>query len=170
MLLLQFVSGIIVALEEAQDGDVTQGVGGGVKMVGDKKVLSFVVYRVQMLYKMVLKSTFGLTDGSVVCYYYKFTSVKVLVKLSHTKDNRQTCLLYLGPFELCISQSPGSKKDIIKLKRVQKKLTRMLLGMDGLRKEIKDQARNCRTISSASVRKLQLMINEDKIKNHQVNV
>eukprot|EP00061_Rhincodon_typus_P004119 g21795.t1 len=62
VLLLQFVGGVIVALEEAQDGHVTQGVGGEVKMVGDQKVLSFVAYRAQMLYEMVSMSTFGFTD------------------------------------------------------------------------------------------------------------
>eukprot|EP00061_Rhincodon_typus_P006838 g27886.t1 len=31
-------------------------------MVGDRKVLLFVKYRVQMLYKMVSKSTLGLTN------------------------------------------------------------------------------------------------------------
>eukprot|EP00061_Rhincodon_typus_P008997 g32113.t1 len=37
VLLLQFVCGITVTLEEGQDGHVTQGLGGGVKMVGDQK-------------------------------------------------------------------------------------------------------------------------------------
>eukprot|EP00061_Rhincodon_typus_P000195 g10872.t1 len=62
VLLLQFAGGVIVALEEAQDGHVVQGVGEGVKMVGNRKVLSFVAYRVQMLYEMVSESTLGLTD------------------------------------------------------------------------------------------------------------
>eukprot|EP00061_Rhincodon_typus_P002139 g16712.t1 len=51
-----------MALEEAQDGYVTQGVAGGVKMVGNRKVLSFVAYRVQMLYKTVSEPTLDLTD------------------------------------------------------------------------------------------------------------
>eukprot|EP00061_Rhincodon_typus_P010537 g34901.t1 len=62
VLFFQFACGIIVVLEEAQDGHVTKGVGGGVKMVGDWKVLSFVIYRAQMLYEMVPEFTFGLTD------------------------------------------------------------------------------------------------------------
>eukprot|EP00061_Rhincodon_typus_P006166 g26511.t1 len=62
MLLLLFPGGVIVTLEEAQDGHVTQGVGGEVKMVGNRKVLSFVVYRVQMLYKTVSEYMLGLTD------------------------------------------------------------------------------------------------------------
>eukprot|EP00061_Rhincodon_typus_P003976 g21447.t1 len=37
-------------------------VEGVVKMVPNQKVLSFVTYRVQMLYKMVSKSPLGLTD------------------------------------------------------------------------------------------------------------
>eukprot|EP00061_Rhincodon_typus_P009844 g33651.t1 len=52
---------VIVTLEDAQDGHVIQGVGGGIKMVGNRKVLSFVVYRKQMLYEMGPKSTLGLT-------------------------------------------------------------------------------------------------------------
>eukprot|EP00061_Rhincodon_typus_P005118 g24230.t1 len=62
MLLLPFVGGVIVTVEEAQDEHVTQGVGGGVKMVGDWKVLSFVAYRVQMLYKAVSESPLGPSD------------------------------------------------------------------------------------------------------------
>eukprot|EP00061_Rhincodon_typus_P003653 g20630.t1 len=38
LLLLQFAGGFIVTLEEVQDGHFTQGVGGGVKMVRDRKV------------------------------------------------------------------------------------------------------------------------------------
>eukprot|EP00061_Rhincodon_typus_P002647 g18113.t1 len=53
---------VILTLEEAEDGHVTQGVGGGVKMVCNRKVLSFVVYRAQMLYKAVSKLSLGLTD------------------------------------------------------------------------------------------------------------
>eukprot|EP00061_Rhincodon_typus_P003493 g20227.t1 len=62
MLLLQFLCGVIVTLEEAQDGHVTQEVGGGVEMVCDWKVLSFVTYRVQGLYKAVSEPLLGLTD------------------------------------------------------------------------------------------------------------
>eukprot|EP00061_Rhincodon_typus_P014881 g42239.t1 len=62
VLLLQFVGGVIVTPEEAQDRHVTQGVGGGVKMVRDQKVLSFVTNRVQMLYKMVFKPLLGFID------------------------------------------------------------------------------------------------------------
>eukprot|EP00061_Rhincodon_typus_P000608 g12205.t1 len=61
-LLLQFVGAVIETLEAAQDGHVTQGVGGRVKMVRDWKVLSFVANRVQMLYKMVSEPPLGLTD------------------------------------------------------------------------------------------------------------
>eukprot|EP00061_Rhincodon_typus_P008299 g30790.t1 len=50
-----------VKLEKAQDGHVTQGVGGGVEMVRDWK-MSFVANRAQMLYKAVSKPLFGLTD------------------------------------------------------------------------------------------------------------
>eukprot|EP00061_Rhincodon_typus_P010276 g34445.t1 len=39
VLLLQFAGSVIVALEEAQDGHVTKGLGGGVKMVGNQMVL-----------------------------------------------------------------------------------------------------------------------------------
>eukprot|EP00061_Rhincodon_typus_P015943 g43896.t1 len=60
--LLQNLGGVIVASEEAQDGHVTQGMGGAVKMVDDRKVLSFFAYRVQMLYKTFSKSMLGLTD------------------------------------------------------------------------------------------------------------
>eukprot|EP00061_Rhincodon_typus_P003766 g20914.t1 len=62
VLLLQFAGGVTGTLEEAQDGRVNQGVGGGVKMVGDRKVVVFVVYRVQMLYETVSNFTLSLTD------------------------------------------------------------------------------------------------------------
>eukprot|EP00061_Rhincodon_typus_P003112 g19308.t1 len=62
VLLLQFPDGVIVTLGEAQDGHVTQRVGGGVEMVRDRKVLSFVTNRVQVLYKTVSKPPFGLID------------------------------------------------------------------------------------------------------------
>eukprot|EP00061_Rhincodon_typus_P014254 g41167.t1 len=61
-MLLQFAGGVIVTLEDAQDGHVTQGVGGGVKMVHDRKVLSFVANGALMLYKTVSESRLGLTD------------------------------------------------------------------------------------------------------------
>eukprot|EP00061_Rhincodon_typus_P004180 g21936.t1 len=60
--LLHFACGVIVTLEEAQDGHVIKGVGGGVKMVGNRKMLSFVMYKAQMLHEMVLKSALGLTN------------------------------------------------------------------------------------------------------------
>eukprot|EP00061_Rhincodon_typus_P007321 g28909.t1 len=63
-LLVQFVRGVIVTLEEAQDGHVTQAVGGGVKMVGDQKVLSFVTNRTLMFYKMVSKPPLGYSDAT----------------------------------------------------------------------------------------------------------
>eukprot|EP00061_Rhincodon_typus_P002864 g18689.t1 len=56
------LGGVTVTLEEAREAHVTQGVGGGFKMVGDRKVVSFVVHRAQMLYEMVSKSTLGLTN------------------------------------------------------------------------------------------------------------
>eukprot|EP00061_Rhincodon_typus_P001870 g16006.t1 len=62
VLLLQFASGVIMALEEAQDGHFTQGVEGCVKMVDHQKVLLFVTYRAQMLYETVSESTLGLTN------------------------------------------------------------------------------------------------------------
>eukprot|EP00061_Rhincodon_typus_P003061 g19183.t1 len=40
VLFLQFAGGLIVALEEAQDGHVIKEVGGEVKMVGDRLLLS----------------------------------------------------------------------------------------------------------------------------------
>eukprot|EP00061_Rhincodon_typus_P017072 g45605.t1 len=54
--------GVIVTLEEAQDGHVIQGVGGGVEVVRNWKVLSFVVNRVQVLYKAISKPPLGLTN------------------------------------------------------------------------------------------------------------
>eukprot|EP00061_Rhincodon_typus_P013247 g39505.t1 len=62
VLLLQFTSGVIVTLEEAQDGHVTQGVGGGVEVVRDWKMLTFVANRAQVLYKAVSKPLLGLPD------------------------------------------------------------------------------------------------------------
>eukprot|EP00061_Rhincodon_typus_P009801 g33580.t1 len=62
VLLLQFAGGDIVAQEKAQDGHVIQGVGRGIRMVGERKVLSFVAYRAQMLYETVSESTLCLTD------------------------------------------------------------------------------------------------------------
>eukprot|EP00061_Rhincodon_typus_P015733 g43581.t1 len=62
VLLLQFPGGVIVTLEDAQDGHVTQGTGGGVKMVHDWKVLSFVANKAQLLYKAVSEPPLGLTD------------------------------------------------------------------------------------------------------------
>eukprot|EP00061_Rhincodon_typus_P001921 g16138.t1 len=62
VLILQFAGGIIVTLEEAQDSHVTQRVGGGVEMVRDRKMLSFIVNRAQVLYKAVSESPLGLTD------------------------------------------------------------------------------------------------------------
>eukprot|EP00061_Rhincodon_typus_P003235 g19602.t1 len=62
MLLLQFPGGIIVTLEEAQDEHVTQGVGGGVKIVRNWKVLLFVENRAQAPYKAISKPPLGLTD------------------------------------------------------------------------------------------------------------
>eukprot|EP00061_Rhincodon_typus_P002461 g17623.t1 len=57
-----FAGGVIVTLEGAQDGHVTQGVGGGVEVVRDRKVLSFVVNGAQMLYKVVSEPLLSLTD------------------------------------------------------------------------------------------------------------
>eukprot|EP00061_Rhincodon_typus_P002797 g18490.t1 len=59
--LLQFLGGIVVTLEEAQEGHVVQGVGGGVEVVRDWKVL-FVASRAQVIYKTVSKPPIGLTD------------------------------------------------------------------------------------------------------------
>eukprot|EP00061_Rhincodon_typus_P013374 g39709.t1 len=61
VLLFQFAGDIIVALGEAQDRCGIKGVGG-VKMVGDRKVLLFVTYRAQMLHETVPESALGLTD------------------------------------------------------------------------------------------------------------
>eukprot|EP00061_Rhincodon_typus_P011354 g36302.t1 len=62
MLFLQFVCGVIVTLEKAQDEYVTQGVGGGVKMVSNGKVLLIIAYRAQMLRELVTESVLDLTD------------------------------------------------------------------------------------------------------------
>eukprot|EP00061_Rhincodon_typus_P000801 g12776.t1 len=62
VLFLQFACGIIVTLEEAQDGYVTQGMGGGVKMVSNQKVLLIIVYGAQVLRKSVTEATCGLID------------------------------------------------------------------------------------------------------------
>eukprot|EP00061_Rhincodon_typus_P016058 g44074.t1 len=62
VLFLQLAFGIIVTLEETQDGHVTQGVGGEVKMAGDRKMLLIIAYRVQMLHESVTESMLGLTD------------------------------------------------------------------------------------------------------------
>eukprot|EP00061_Rhincodon_typus_P001742 g15640.t1 len=61
-LLLEFAGGVIVTLEEVQDEYVTQGVGGGVEIVRDWKVLSFVMNRGQMLYKVVSEPPLDLTN------------------------------------------------------------------------------------------------------------
>eukprot|EP00061_Rhincodon_typus_P018775 g48092.t1 len=63
VLLLQFMGGVIVTLEEAQDGHVTQGVGGGGKMVRDRKMLPIIEYKAQKLHKMVPQSALSLTDA-----------------------------------------------------------------------------------------------------------
>eukprot|EP00061_Rhincodon_typus_P009577 g33190.t1 len=55
------IGGVIVTLEEAQDGHVTQGLGGEVK-IGDRKVLSFVVDRAQMLHETVSEPPLCFTD------------------------------------------------------------------------------------------------------------
>eukprot|EP00061_Rhincodon_typus_P003683 g20705.t1 len=62
VLLLQFANGVIVPLEEAQYGHVIKGVGGGVKIVSNRKVLLIIAYRAQMLHKSVPESALGLTD------------------------------------------------------------------------------------------------------------
>eukprot|EP00061_Rhincodon_typus_P003609 g20510.t1 len=56
------MGGVTVELEEAQNGHVAQEVEGVVKMDGDQKVLSFVMYRLQMLHETVPESTLGRTD------------------------------------------------------------------------------------------------------------
>eukprot|EP00061_Rhincodon_typus_P002595 g17974.t1 len=60
VLLLQ--GGVVVTLEVAQNGHVIQGVGRGVEVVRDRKVLSFVVNKTQVLYKAVSEPPLGLTD------------------------------------------------------------------------------------------------------------
>eukprot|EP00061_Rhincodon_typus_P015346 g42962.t1 len=54
VLFLLFVCGIIVALEEAQDRHVTRGVGGGVKMVSDRKVV-LIIAKWEELKEMLLR-------------------------------------------------------------------------------------------------------------------
>eukprot|EP00061_Rhincodon_typus_P001729 g15595.t1 len=51
-----------VTPEETQDGHVVQGVGVEFEVVRDWKVLSFVVNRVQVLYKAVSEPSLDLTD------------------------------------------------------------------------------------------------------------
>eukprot|EP00061_Rhincodon_typus_P013866 g40501.t1 len=53
---------VIVTLEEAQDGHVAKGVGGGIEMVGNWNLLLIIMYRAQMLRKSVTESALGLTD------------------------------------------------------------------------------------------------------------
>eukprot|EP00061_Rhincodon_typus_P011536 g36614.t1 len=64
VLFLKFLGG--GTLEEAQDGHVTQGLGLGlglgVEMVCNRKVLSFVTYREQVLYKAISEPPLGLPD------------------------------------------------------------------------------------------------------------
>eukprot|EP00061_Rhincodon_typus_P005132 g24275.t1 len=55
-----FLRGVIVALE---DGRVIQGVGGGVKVVCDQKVLLIIAYRAQMIHESVTKCTLGHTNA-----------------------------------------------------------------------------------------------------------
>eukprot|EP00061_Rhincodon_typus_P006860 g27929.t1 len=62
VLLLQFPGGVIVTLEDAQDGHIIQGVGGRVKMVCDRKVSLFVANRTYVLYKAVSEPSLGLSD------------------------------------------------------------------------------------------------------------
>eukprot|EP00061_Rhincodon_typus_P017139 g45702.t1 len=62
VLFLRNACGIIVALEEAQDGHVAKGVGGGIEMAGNRKMLLITEYRVQMLHELVTKSAFGLNN------------------------------------------------------------------------------------------------------------
>eukprot|EP00061_Rhincodon_typus_P007800 g29846.t1 len=59
---MRYSSSFRVTLEEAQDGHVAQGEGGGVEMVHDRTVLSFVTNRAQVLYKVVSKPLLGFTD------------------------------------------------------------------------------------------------------------
>eukprot|EP00061_Rhincodon_typus_P008061 g30329.t1 len=62
VLLLQFMGGVIMALEEAQDGHVTHGVEGGIEIVRHQKALSFFGNRAQTVYKAVTEPPLGLTD------------------------------------------------------------------------------------------------------------
>eukprot|EP00061_Rhincodon_typus_P014570 g41658.t1 len=62
VLLFQFPGRAIVTLEKAQNGHVTQGVGGGVEMVHDWKVLLFIMNRVQVPYKVFSEPQFGLAN------------------------------------------------------------------------------------------------------------
>eukprot|EP00061_Rhincodon_typus_P000694 g12469.t1 len=52
----------MMTLEKAQGGHVIQGVGGGIEVVRDWEVLSFVANRAQVLYKAVSRPPLGLTD------------------------------------------------------------------------------------------------------------
>eukprot|EP00061_Rhincodon_typus_P012536 g38325.t1 len=54
---LQFTCGLIMTLEEAQDGHVAKGLGGIIEMSGNQKVMLIGAYRAQML----RESVFGLS-------------------------------------------------------------------------------------------------------------
>ncbi|XP_048469148.1 transmembrane protein 234 isoform X2 [Rhincodon typus] len=69
-------AGISVTLEEAQDGQVVQGVAGGV----DWEVLSFVANHVSVLHKVVSKPPLGLPDGE-----------KAASGTANTKDHISGC-------------------------------------------------------------------------------
>eukprot|EP00061_Rhincodon_typus_P002623 g18039.t1 len=58
VLFLQFLGGVVVTLEEAQDGHIIQKAG----VVRGWKVLVFVANRAQVLYKVVSEPPLGLTD------------------------------------------------------------------------------------------------------------
>eukprot|EP00061_Rhincodon_typus_P001303 g14353.t1 len=53
---------IIVTLQEAEDGHVVQGVGGGVEMVRDWEVQTFVANRAEVFRKAVPEPPFGFPD------------------------------------------------------------------------------------------------------------
>eukprot|EP00061_Rhincodon_typus_P009881 g33711.t1 len=62
MLFLQFTFGLTLTMEEAEDGHVVWGLGGGVKVDGNQKVGLVGACGVQVVRKQVPESAFGLLD------------------------------------------------------------------------------------------------------------
>eukprot|EP00061_Rhincodon_typus_P010969 g35640.t1 len=113
VLLVQFAGGVIVALEEAQDGHVTQGVGGRAKMVSDRKVVLIIVYKVQMLHELVPKSVLGLINvegGHIGSNRYSRPGWRmyrggVIIEGTIRGDVRELALASVStPYRYCVSR------------------------------------------------------------------